>query len=214
MKILIHQMHRYLIILLSIFFSLSVQGQITQPENDLENCVSKSTESSYYESVGFYQMMQEMEDRMIKDGLIKNRKKEEYLKLFEKLSKTNDSLKFKEYFNRNFEYMEQKFSFNLFTVNSAVFNQCPYKISSSIENKNEELVYQTGKRLYQIMESGFLDLKLIKNLVKFYSEQDFSKKVYRAPITYLALININYQYSPYEIEFRKYKESKILQNKN
>ncbi len=207
-------MHRYLIILLSIFFSLSVQGQITQPENDLENCVSKSTESSYYESVGFYQMMQEMEDRMIKDGLIKNRKKEEYLKLFEKLSKTNDSLKFKEYFNRNFEYMEQKFSFNLFTVNSAVFNQCPYKISSSIENKNEELVYQTGKRLYQIMESGFLDLKLIKNLVKFYSEQDFSKKVYRAPITYLALININYQYSPYEIEFRKYKESKILQNKN
>src|SRR5690606_34280125 len=114
-----------------------------------------------------------------------------YQDLFKSISTESESPK--EFYKQNIEYLRDNFPFHLFLANDIIFNQCPYKISSSRKEQYGK-IYEQGQLQNRIMESGFNNLELNHQLIEGIEESDFEKIVYQAPVILLTLINMDMKY--------------------
>ena len=198
-----------LLISLAILFIASCSAQEKEIEKDLQSCIKQELKDLRPESTDFYKIMVEMEERMLAKGVLKDNKRKDYQNLFGNISP--ESEKIEEFYKENIEYLDNNFPFHLFLANDIIFNQCPYKVSSS--NK-EQQIYKQGELQNKIMESGFENLKLNKKLITNVRESDFQKIVYRAPVILLTLINIDRKFNPDREKIEEYKKDRHFLNKN
>lgn len=190
------------LLILFLFLNISCESQKQGNEIELRNCVTKGLKELRPESENFYDLMNSLENKMIKKGILKGKSKEDYLILLENIE--TETKKTKDFYIENIEYLNDKFPFNLFLANDLIFNQCPYKVYSQNERENTK-IYNIGKLQNEIMESGFNNLELNKKLISNYQDSDFEKIVYRAPIIELIIINLDLKYN---LELEKFEDFK------
>ena len=197
------------LILLLILINISCSGQENEIEEELQNCVIQELKDLRPESTNFYGIMIEMEKRMIEKGILKDNDRKDYQNMFDSMAKGSERIE--EFYNENIEYLDQNFPFYLFLANDIIFNQCPFKVSSQTK---EQKIYKQGELQNKVMESGFDNLELNKRLIKNVEEPDFRKSVYRAPVIYLALINMDLKYNPDYLKLEEYKKGRQFLNTN
>ena len=194
---------------MAILLNVSCSAQEKELEKELQNCIKQELKDLRPESTDFYKMMVEMEERMLEKGVLKDNKKEDYQNLFGNISPESEMIE--KFYKENIEYLDNNFPFHLFLANDIIFNQCPYKVSSS--NK-EQQIYKQGELQNRIMESGFENSELNNKLITQVNESDFEKIVYRAPVILLTLINMDRKYNPDIEKFEEYKKDRHFLNKN
>ena len=199
------------LLILFILFSISCQSQQEEIESKLKNCVTQGLKELRPESTDFYSLMSSLEDKMIEKGMLKDKSKEDYLKLFNSIEAESKATK--EFYEENIQYLNEKFPFGLFLANDLIFNQCPFKVYS--QNKKENMkIYNIGKLQNQVMENGFNIIDFNKKLIQEFSDSDFNKIIYRAPIIQLVLINMDLQYDLDLKKFEEYKKNRTFLNRN
>lgn len=197
------------LILLLILINISCSDQEKEIEEELQNCVNQELKDLRPESKNFYGIMMEMEEKMMEKSILKDNDRKNYHDLFDRMATGSERIE--EFYNENIEYLDQNFPFYLFLANDIIFNQCPYKVSSQ---KKEQQIYKQGELQNKVMESGFDNLELNKRLIKNVEESDFQKNVYRAPVIYLALINMDLKYNPDYQKLEEYKKGRQFLNTN
>ena len=203
--------------LLLMFGILSCKIQNNKVELELEKCVVQSVNAHIKNGNGklsfdFYDFILQIEDILIENGLLQNTKRSEYSQLLTSLNNYND-------YNKIYKKIMKKvdnsgFGFNLFLVNDAIFNQCPYKVSVDEKEGEGKLVFNQGKILNQIMEQGYDDNNLQKKLLDNIDDESFRKIVYRAPVILLIMINLDRQYNADLKSFEERQKGKKFLNKN
>src|SRR5690606_1756445 len=146
-----------------ILVQISCSSQEKEIEENLQNCIKQELKELRPESTDFYEIMVEMEERMIENGLLKDNLKINYQDLFKSISTESESPK--EFYKQNIVYLRDNFPFHLFLDNDIIFNQCPYKISSSRKEQYEK-IYEQWQLQNRIMESGFNNLELNHQLIE------------------------------------------------
>jgi hypothetical protein len=197
------------LILLIILINIACSDQEKEIEEELQNCVNQQLKDLRPESTNFYGLMIEMEKRMIEKGILKNNNRKDYQDLFDSMASGSERIE--EFYIKNIEYLDQNFPFYLFLANDIIFNQCPYKVSSQ---SKELQIYKQGELQNRVMESGFNDLELNKRLIGNLEESDFQKNVYRAPIIYLILINMDLKYDHDQQNLKVFKKGRQFLNTN
>ena len=198
------------LILLVILFNISCSDQENQIEEELQNCIKQELKDLRPESKDFYKIMIEMEERMMEEGLLKDKKRKDYQNMFETIATGSERIE--DFYNDNIDYLDNNFPFYLFLASDIILNQCPYKAVSSLNE--EQQIYKQGVIQNRIMESGFDNLELNKKLIRNVEESDFQKNVYRAPVIYLTLINMDLKYNPDYQKFEEYKKGRHFLNEN
>jgi len=199
------------LLILFTLFSISCQSQKQGVELELRNCITKGLKDLRPVSADFYDLMSSLEDKMIKERLLENRSKKDYLLLLNSINENSNATK--EFYEKNIKNLYQKFPLDLFLANDLIFNQCPYKIYLKNEKENSK-IYNIGKLQYESMENGFDNLDLNEKLINNFRESDFDKIVYRAPIIQLMLINMDRKYNPDLKKFEEYKKNRTFLNQN
>ena len=197
----------FFLLLLLFSFTISCKGQDTSIETDLKACINEKVNNHNKESYGkepfdFYEFIIKIENELIHEKLLNDNKKDEYLALLKKISKTEDP-KYEKIRKKLIKISDEYgFGFNLFTINDAIFNQCIYKVSKDVKEE-EKLIYKLGTIFYELTNKNYFDEELIEELFKNFNENIFKKDVYRAPIILLVMINLDNQYNP---DLKKYQE--------
>jgi len=113
----------------------------TVTEVNLKECINEKVNNDIKGAYGkepfdFYKFILEIENKLTEEKVLTNNKKESYLNLLKEIQKSQ-SLKHNEARKKLIKISDQYgFGFNLFTINDAIFNQCPYKASK--DNKDGE----------------------------------------------------------------------------
>ncbi len=199
------------LLILLVLIIISCNNKEQRFEIELKNCVNQGLKESRPESEDFYDLMTSLENRMIEKGLLKSKKKRDYLLLLKSIEDKSKGTK--DFYFENIKYLNDNFPFNLFLANDLIFNQCPFKVYSKNEKENAK-IYNIGKLQNQIMESGFINVELNEKLINNLQDTDFEKIVYRAPIIQLILINLDLKFNPELEKFEKSRKNRTFSNKN
>jgi hypothetical protein len=191
---------RKAIILLLLVSLQSCKSQNSVPELALKECVNESINNNVdkrldKEPIDFYSFSLQLETFLISKNLLKNKKKNTYYELLININENTKDNNSKEAYNEIIGIMDRKgFDFNLYQINDNIFNQCPYKVSLEQKDEEDNLIYSQGRILNMLMEQGFTNDALFKELINDISDKNFEKIVYRAPVILLVIINLNSKY--------------------
>ncbi len=193
------------------FISSSCRSQSSNmTEVGLKKCINESVNNNTKEIFGknhfdFYDFMLEIENIMIANKMLGNRSREGYLDLFENINKINND-DYKWEYQEFVRLMDDKgFGYNHFVIQDAIFNQCPYKVSVDDKSGEGKFIYAQGTILNKLMKQGYDNRKLLRKLIHSMDERNFDKIVYRAPVIFLVMINLNWKYNP---AYEKLEENK------
>ena len=183
---------RIFIKLILVFLLFSCNAQEKLVENKLKKCVNKSVNHNLKYSLGkgdfdFYIFMKEIENHLIEKRLLKNVSQTSYLELFKRIKKER-------LFDTKKEIIKLSDSIglaiNMFFINNAVFNECPYDVTKDLPNKKEHQIYKEGLKMSKLLNTGYEDLNNIKDVVLSIDEKHFNNIIYRVPIIYLVILNL------------------------
>ncbi|MCX2839926.1 hypothetical protein OQ279_17505 [Salinimicrobium sp. MT39] len=195
--------------------SISCNGQNSTPELALRDCINEKVNHNIKEYTGkpefdFFEFSLEAEKILLTNGLIANNRKEEYLKLLKSIDSLSSENGIKAYNQLQALTDKYGFNYNLFVIVDGVLNQCPYKVYKSQQLKEDHLIYRQGKLVKELMDNGYYQEDQIEELFKEIDQKDFKNEVYKAPIIYLVLMNMDFRYDP-NLK-RKIDPSKIMGN--
>lgn len=180
------------IILIFVFILFSCDAQERVIENKLRKCVNKSVNHNLQLSLGkndfdFYIFMKEIESYLIDKGLLKDLSQSSYLELFQRIKKEK-LIDTKEYIIKLSDSIGLEV--DLYRINNAVFNECPYEVTKELPNKEEHQIYKEGLKMSKLLNTGYEDLNNIKDVVLSIDKRHFNNIIYRAPIIYLVILNL------------------------
>ena len=179
-----------------LLLSISCMSQNNDVENELKDCVNekvnKKIEEKYSkEPFDFYEFILKVEEGFISNQSLTSIDKVEYLEFYKNVISTKNKKKYKKNVMQQNEIINQYgFDFNSFVINDNIFNQCPFKVSSSIANKENSIIYSQGYVLNKMMSKNYKDIQLFKELLNKTYDKSFEKIVYRAPIILIVMINL------------------------
>jgi hypothetical protein len=182
-----------------VMISISCNGQNSAGELALKDCINEKVNHNIQESTGkpefdFFEFSLKAEKILLANGLIDNNGKEEYLEFLKGIDTLSSKNGIKAY-NQLQELTDQYgFSYNLFIISDGVLNQCPYKVYKSEQLPENHLIYRQGKILKQLMDNGYYQEDLIEELFEEIDQNEFNNILYRSPVVYLILINMDFQY--------------------
>lgn len=192
---------KYIYTILSVFLFITISGCNSSNKAvklSIRKCVNHSINSylgNIYDEINidFYELMDEVEKRLIRDGVIKNISKSEYLKLLKNISKEKNM--YKNTFINIYKFLEEsKFEGNGYFLKSFVLKDCPYEVLIKEENDLTSPLRVQVEVSSQLEANGFDDIELIKYLIENVDDEYFEDPIYRSPITLLLYLNIKMQY--------------------
>lgn len=199
-----------------LFIGLIIQScnaQETETEQALKKCVNERVNKNVEELFGkqpfdFYNFISEIENEFIEKDILKGFKKDDYLNLYVDILNSAEKPEYLDVYKRQNNIIEN-FGFKPFST-EAIFNQCPYIISS--ENKEDEgrFFYKQGSILNRMMAEGYDNRKLFEELLNSVDEKNFNKIVYRAPVILLMMINLDNIYNPDIKKMEEYRKGRTM----
>lgn len=209
---------KYTIVFIIFPFITSCSGQDNLTEKALRVCINESLNKNIEEITGksnfdFYDMIIEVESKLIDAKLISHNDSNGYLSLIKSITESKKPEYEKMYLQQS-EIMD-KYGFIPFSTET-VFNQCPYKVSANVKDAEGKHIYNQGSILNKLMAEGYDNDDLIQELINSVDENNFKKVVYRAPIILLTMIKLDKEYNPDYKRLEEYQKGKhpSLDNKN
>ena len=183
---------KFLLIPTLFFFIFSCKTQEKKVEHKLKKCVNQAVNYKLMEHLGkkdfdFYNFMKDVENQLLTKKILKDISQQSYLELFKKINAglvsniRNDIIKKSDSIG---------LAIDLFYINDAVFSQCPYKVTKNLINKKDFQIYKEGIKMSEMMQKGFDNFESIKAIIKSVNQKHFANIIYRAPVIYLAIINL------------------------
>ena len=195
--------------------SFSCNGQSSKSELVLRDCINEKVNYNIQESTGktnfdFFKFSLKAEKILLENGLIDNNGKEEYLEFLEGIDTLSSKEGFKAY--KQLQQLTDSIGFNygLFIIADGVLNQCPYNVYKSQQLTEDHLIYRQLKIVKELMDNGYYEKDLIRNLFEEMNQNDFKNVLYKGPVIYLILMNMDFQYGPQRV--RKMDPSKLFGN--
>lgn len=208
----------YIPVFITLFFITCCSGQDNLTEKALKECINESLNKNIEERTGksnfdFYDMIIEVENKLIDAKLISHNDSNGYLSLIKSITESKKPEYEKMYLQQS-EIMD-KYGFTPFSTET-VFNQCPYKVSANVKDAEGKHIYNQGTVLNKLMAEGYDNDELIQGLINSVDENNFKKVVYRAPIILLTMIILDKEYNPDYKRLEEYQKGKhpSLDNKN
>jgi len=189
---------------LSILFVIITSCQSIKTINNTKRCINRylsKNSSKYYgvKNVDFYDLMKDIENKMIKDGILQNKTKNDYFKLTEQLFENGKSKKYDSLFNKYIIYLEKKgLEIYVYSNRSAILVECPMKNYANGDKTYKKILTNQMKLNDSIEAYGF-SKKLLLKFIDTPPKKEFNKIIYRAPIIFQILSYF---------EFKKYKNIK------
>ena len=196
-----------------IFFACS--GQSSQAEFALKNCINETVNQNieeYYGQANFdiLEFTLKAEKILMANGVIDDNTKKEYLELLQGIDTLSSKGGLKAYNQLQQLTDGYPFDYRLFKLLDGILNQCPYKIYKREGLTEKHLIYRQGKLLKELMDNGYYQEDLVEELFQQIDPNEFNKVLYRSPIVYLVLLNMDYHYDSNLI--RRIDPSKIMGN--
>ncbi len=163
-------------------------------------------------SFDFYRFSEDLENVLLENSIIDSKHKDSYEKMLIDLDMTRYPAG--ETAIKQIEKLieENRFDFTSFMVRDNIFNQCPFEVYSQLGLEKDHIIYQELKSLKPLMDQGYYDHELISELFQDIPEKEFQNIIYRAPIIYLATINLDLKYNRNPDNPRKIDPTKIIGN--
>ena len=196
-------------------FSIGCKGQNSEPELALKDCFNEKVNHNIQEYTGkpefdYLEFSLKAEKILLANKLISNNKRQEYYTFLRGIDTLNSKNGLKAY-NQLKELTDKYgFNYNLFIIADGVLNQCFYKVYKNQKLTENHLIYREGKILKELMDNSFYQEELIEKLFEEIDQKQFDKVLYRSPVIYLILMNMDFQYDP--LLKRKIDPSKIMRN--
>ncbi len=186
---------RYLFILFVIITSCKSINTMNNTKKCVNNHLSKNSLKYYgVKYVDFYKLMKDIENKMIKDGILQDKTKKDYFKLTEQIFDNNGSKKYDILFNKYITYLEKRgLEVYVYSNRYAILVECPIKNQGTGVYK--KFILKQMKLNDSIEAYGF-SKKLLLKFIDTPPKKEFNKIIYRAPIIFQILSYF---------EFKKYK---------
>ena len=187
-------------------------GQSSKAESALRDCINEQVNHNIQESTGktefdFFEFLLKAENILMANGLIDSNRKEEYLEFLKGIDTLSAKNGLKAY-NQLQELTDNHgFDYRLFIIADGVLNQCPYKVLKSHQLTEDHLIYRQLKIIKELMDNGYYKEDLVEKLFREIDQDEFENVLYKAPVIYLILMNMDFRYDNRLI--RKIDPSKI-----
>ena len=202
-----------------LFCLLSCTGQEDEKiEKELKKCVNEEINKNLQladdlKSINFYDLMLEIERVLLKEEVLINSSKTEYYNLFDNIKESKGE-RLKITYNKIFALCKDiGFDFELFIIIDTIFTKCPYETSIDYKDTQGKLMYTQAILLNQLISEGYENHIIIKDLIDIIEEEKFNKIIYRAPIIFLTLINLDRKYNPVNRKLEEQTKGKKFLNK-
>ncbi|WGK64965.1 hypothetical protein [Croceiramulus getboli] len=196
-----------IILLLPLIIFLSCQER--KLDKKIESCVVNGVKSWERGNIEFYEFAKKIENAMMNAQLLKGKGKQDYTVLFNSIGA--ESTPTRQFYNEHIETFHADFPVDLFFINNLVFNQCPYEVYSKNKEENE-ILKRIGLLQLEAMDNGFEDIQQSQKILEEYTTSDFDKIGFRAPIIYLALLNMDRKYNSEIEKLRRRNADKVFLN--
>lgn len=200
----------YIPIILFLAF-ISCEEKENEAEILLRRCINDKINQNIAveSSIDFYEFSQQIENVLLKNRLISSNGKEDYKKLLINIEETTYPSGEKAMEDIKKIINANQFNFSSYAIRDQIFNQCPFKVYSSLGLGKEHIVYKELKFLKPLMDHGFYDFELMNKLFENIPDDQFDNITYRAPIIYLVAINLDFKYNSGAENPREIDPSKI-----
>ena len=202
-------------LILSVFAVFSCNSQNNAVEDSLKECINQRINEDITEAYGkepfdFYDFVLNVEQELLKSGLLENADKNNYFNLLKSIPPADKE--YEKMFHLQNRIMDD-FGFFPFSTET-IFNQCPYQVSADKKYGDGALIYNQAAILFKMMESGYDDENLLNKLKDTIDEENFEKVVYRAPIILLVMIELDKHYNPDLKKLKEYQKGRTFLKRN